>query len=120
MTVQVSSRRLSYFFSCLPNRHTSSFMSILGQGINYSSIHNLLEANTHIPFPVIHAFNNILFSQCINIYVYIIKRQERAARVFPLFVLFHPGTHTTAVAFHALSLFHFTVNTRPIPLGHDT
>ena len=119
MIVQLSSRRLSYF-SCLPNRHMSSFMSILGQGINHSSIHNLPSAKTHIPFSVIHAFNNLLFSQCINIYVYIIKRKERAARVFPLFVLFHLGTHTTAVAFHALILFHFTMNSRPIPLGHDT
>ena len=104
MTIQVSSRRLSYF-SCLPNRQMSSFMSILGQGINYSNIHNLLSSSTHIPFSVMHAFNNLLFS--LYIYIYNQKRKERAARVFPLFVLFHPRAYTTAVAFHDLSLFHF-------------
>ena len=83
MAVQVFSRSLSYF-SCLPNRHMSSFMSILGQGINHSSIHNLPSANTHIPFSVIHAFNNLLFSQCIYIYIYIyiIKRARESNKSF--------------------------------------
>ena len=81
MTVQVSSRRLSYF-SCLPNRHTSSFMSILGQGINHSSIHNLPSTKTHTPFSVIHAFNNLLSSQCIYIYIYIIKRARESSKSF--------------------------------------
>ena len=75
MTVQVLSRILSYF-SCIPNRHTSSFMSILGHGINYSIIHNLLSANTHIPFPVIHALNNILFFT-MHIYIYISRGRSK-------------------------------------------
>ena len=48
------------------------------------------------------------------------QKARESNKSFSLFVLFHPGTHTTAVAFHALILFHFTVNDGPIPLGLDT
>ena len=47
------------------------------------------------------------------------ERERNKSFFFPLCLVpsWNPHHHC---GFHALSLFHFTMNAGPIPLGHDT
>ena len=77
MKIQASSRRLSYF-SCLPNRHMSSFMSILGQGIDYSSHSQFtLSKYTHSISSHTCIQQSFVFTMHIYIYIYIYNQKER-------------------------------------------
>ena len=83
MTIQASSRRLSYF-SCLPPTCTwAHSCPFLGRELTYSSIHKFtLSKYTH-SISIIHALNNPLFSQCINTHththIYIYNQKERGS-----------------------------------------
>ena len=65
----------------------SSFMSIPGQGINYSSIHKFtLSKYTHFILNHTCIQQSFVFTMCTYIYVYIIKRARESSKSFsPLY-----------------------------------